>query len=226
MKAFGYLRVSGKGQAADGKDGYTRQRAAITEHCAKNDIKIMQWFSDDISGTNELADRPGLQDLLVALMSNGIKTIVIEGLHRLARDLMVQETIIADLTKKGFVLICTQGLSIDEDPTRKFIRQVLGAVSEYEKTLIVLKLRAARQRMRVKTGKCEGRKPFGLTASEQPILADMVQLYTEGTSPYAIACKFNETAVPSASGGKWTCATIQRILKRELKVKSLYVASA
>ena len=32
----------------------------------------------------------------------------------------------------------------DEDPTRVLIRQVLGAVSQFEKSVIVAKLRAAR----------------------------------------------------------------------------------
>jgi hypothetical protein len=38
---------------------------------------------------------------------------------------------------------------------------VLGAVSQFEKSVIVAKLRAARTRQRRVTGRCEGRKPFG-----------------------------------------------------------------
>ena len=35
--------------------------------------------------------------------------------------------------------------SADGDPTRTLIRQVLGAVAQFEKSVIVLKLRAARE---------------------------------------------------------------------------------
>lgn len=42
---------------------------------------------------------------MTVLHSNGVRTIVIERLDRPARDLMVQETIIADLQKNGFDLI-------------------------------------------------------------------------------------------------------------------------
>jgi hypothetical protein len=49
----------------------------------------------------------------------------------------------------------------DEDPTRVLIRQVLWAVSQFEKSVIVAKLRAARMRRRQQTGRCEGRKRFG-----------------------------------------------------------------
>lgn len=43
------------------------------------------------------------------------------------------------------------------DPTRVLMRQLLGAVSQYDKNQIVLKLLAARTRIRAKEGVCEGR---------------------------------------------------------------------
>ena len=45
--------------------------------------------------------------MMVALEENGhgAKTVIIERIDRLARDLMVQEAIIADLRKKGFELV-------------------------------------------------------------------------------------------------------------------------
>lgn len=39
------------------------------------------------------------------------------------------------------------------------MRQVLGAISEFEKAQLVAKLKAARERKRIATGRCEGRKP-------------------------------------------------------------------
>jgi len=43
----------------------------------------------------------------------------------------------------------------DDDPTRTLIRQVLGAVAQFEKSVIVPKLRTARVRTRRETGRCE-----------------------------------------------------------------------
>jgi hypothetical protein len=42
---------------------------------------------------------------MTALHANGVRTVIIEKLDRLASDLMVQETIIADLRKQGFELV-------------------------------------------------------------------------------------------------------------------------
>ncbi len=36
------------------------------------------------------------------------------------------------------------------------MRQIFGAISEYEKSMIVIKLRGARQRKKARTGRCEG----------------------------------------------------------------------
>jgi DNA invertase Pin-like site-specific DNA recombinase len=48
---------------------------------------------------------------------------------------------------------------LDDGPTSKLIRQVLGAVAEFDKAMTVAKLRGARERKRRETGeKVEGRK--------------------------------------------------------------------
>jgi hypothetical protein len=49
---------------------------------------------------------------------------------------------------------------LDDGPTSKLIRQILGAVSEFDKAMIVAKLRGARERVRRTKGKCEGRKSY------------------------------------------------------------------
>ena len=79
--------------------------------------------------------------------------MIIEKLDRLARDLMVQETIIADLRKNGFELVSVAEPDLmKNDPTRILVRQMMGAVAQYEKSQIVLKLRGARMRKRAKEG--------------------------------------------------------------------------
>jgi hypothetical protein len=48
------------------------------------------------------------------------------------------------------------GSFIDATPTARLVRQVLGAISEFDKAMTVAKLRGARERKRRGTGKCEG----------------------------------------------------------------------
>jgi DNA invertase Pin-like site-specific DNA recombinase len=103
-KAFAYMRVSHRTQVDD--DGFPRQLAAIRSYAQAHDYTLSHVYREEgVSGTTELENRPALQDLLTALYSNGVHTVIIEKLDRLARDLMVQETIIADFRKKGIELI-------------------------------------------------------------------------------------------------------------------------
>ncbi|HEY6382195.1 MAG TPA: recombinase family protein, partial [Pseudolabrys sp.] len=64
------------------------------------------------------------------------------------------------LVKRGVRVLTANGddLTGSADPSRKMMRQIAGAFSEYEKARLVAKLRAARERKRAATGKCEGRK--------------------------------------------------------------------
>jgi len=60
---------------------------------------------------------------------------------------------------------------LDDTPTARLIRQVLGAVSEFEKAMLVAKLRGARERKRRTGVRVEGRKPLSVTRPETIELA-------------------------------------------------------
>jgi DNA invertase Pin-like site-specific DNA recombinase len=107
-------------------------------------------------------DRPAWSEMVTALHANGVKSIVIEKLDRLARDLMVQEATIADLQKGGFTLISVAEPDLmASDPTRILMRQLMGAVAQYDKNQIVLKLRGARMRKRAAEGRCRAVSRLG-----------------------------------------------------------------
>ena len=219
-KAYGYIRVSGQGQV-DG-DGLVRQEKAITDYARANGITIEYIFREEgVSGT--LEQRPALARLLIDLEENGrdIKTILIERMDRLARDLMVQEAIISDLQHKGFDLISvTEGEDLlSEDPTRKLVRQVLGAIAEYDKTMTVLKLRAARERKRAKVGKCEGRKSYSEAMPE--VIKEIRRLRRKRKGMprrtfVKVADELNANGLTTMTGKPFTGQVVQNILQ-ELK---------
>jgi DNA invertase Pin-like site-specific DNA recombinase len=211
-KAHAYLRVSGKGQVQG--DGFPRQLKAVREYAAAHDIKIVNVYREEgVSGTTESADRAAWSELMTALHSNGVRAVVIERLDRLARDLMVQETIIADLKKHGFELISVAEPDLmANDPTRILVRQMMGAVAQYEKSQIVLKLRGARMRKRAKEGRCEGRKPYGYYNGESVALDRIKALRMDGLGFDRIAARLNEDGVPTRTGRPWHGVVINRIL--------------
>jgi len=211
-QAFGYLRVSSNGQIEG--DGFPRQRAAIEAYAAANGLQVVEWFEESgVSGTKELADRPELQAMLLKLLSNGVHTVLIEKLDRLARDLMIQEAIINDLHKRGFELISVMEPDLcTTDPSRKLIRQIMGAIAEYDRTMIVLKTRAARQRIKAVKGRCEGSKPYGHYAAEVDNLNRLNTLRASGANFEEIARVMNAEGRKTRANGLWYPATIRRIV--------------
>src|SRR5437588_8690547 len=104
--------------------------------------------------------RPGFSALLARIANNGVRTIIVETASRFARDLMVQEVGFAKLQALGVKLVAADSPQsfLDDTPTSKLIRQILGAVSEFDNAMLVAKLKGARDRKRAAMGKCEGRK--------------------------------------------------------------------
>ena len=214
-KCFAYLRVSGKGQIEG--DGMDRQLLACQAYAAANEIEIVEVFREEgISGTKELDDRPALSELFAALEENGIKTVLIEKMDRLARDLMIQEAIVSDMQKHGYALLSTCEPDLcSTDPSRVLIRQIFGALAQYDRAMIVLKLRGARQRLKMRNGKCEGRSAFGEKPGESQILEEMKLSHAHGLNPKQIAESMNTLGVPTRMGGPWKANVVAKILARE-----------
>jgi DNA invertase Pin-like site-specific DNA recombinase len=148
--------------------------------------------------------------------------------------MIVAEVIIREFQKVGVkVISASGGMDLtegnDANPTAKLIRQILAAVAEFDRCVIVLKLRGARQRIR-KEGRrpgaknystdpvlnqtAEGRKPFGQKDGEKPILDRMIALKSEGQNPQQIAHILNSEGVPTRYGKQWCAPTVAKILKR------------
>ena len=100
-------------------------------------------------------------------------------------------------------------------------RQFQGAIAQCEKANIVLKLRGARQRMKARTGRCEGRKPYGANEGEQVIIARMKELRAAGMALDRIAATLKNDGVPTRTAGKrWHGFAVNQILKRCSKAPS------
>ncbi|MGD0581383.1 MAG: recombinase family protein [Bacteroidales bacterium] len=215
---FLYLRVSGTSQVKG--DGFPRQLQACTDYSLSQGMKIVNVYKEPWTGT-ELY-RPVLAEMMLSMEKNhhGVKTVIIEGLDRLARDLMIQEGIVAKFQLKGFNLISAkEGADLlSSDPTRKFIRQVLGAVAELDKRMLVARLKASRDRKRAETGSCEGRKGYK-GVDGQAIVRHIVALrrqpkYGKRRTLQQIADVLNEEGYTTMSGSKWSLFRVQQMLQK------------
>jgi len=164
-----YLRTSSATNV--GGDSDVRQKAAIEAYAFQEDLALVRGAYDAaVSGSDPIHTRPGLTDLLDWMAKNEITLLLVEDASRFSRDLMVQELGHTYLQSVGIQLVPVDAPESftgddDENPTRKLIRQILGALREWDKAQTGLKLRGARRRARGSSGKltragvgkCEGR---------------------------------------------------------------------
>ena len=79
--------------------------------------------------------------LASARAGNGVRKIIVETASRFARDLMVAEVGFKMLRDRGIDLIAADNPTtfLDDGPTSILIRQILGAVAQFEKAMLVAK---------------------------------------------------------------------------------------
>jgi DNA invertase Pin-like site-specific DNA recombinase len=169
-----YLRTSSAANVGVDKDSEKRQRAAVQAFAKARGFELVGEFYDAaVSGADPVHARPGFTAMLDRIASNGARCIIVESPDRFARDLAVQLAGHDFLKKLGVALIpaTAPDFFTEDTPTAVLVRQVLGAISQFEKASLVAKLKAARERKRAATGKCSGRKSIGETRPEVVELA-------------------------------------------------------
>jgi DNA invertase Pin-like site-specific DNA recombinase len=137
---------------------------------------------------------------------------------------------------EGDVISCAEGegnLRDDpNDPSRALIRQVLGAVAAYERSMIVLRMKRGRLAKKARGGYASGAPPYGYRADGQGnLVPDRAQqegvaliraMREEGASYRTIADELNRRKIPTKRGlvGSWFPSTVSACVRRKPPVDS------
>lgn len=180
-KSIAYFRTSSETNVGENRDSLKRQREAVAKYAKTAGYEVIAEYSDDgVKGADPVDQRPGFAAMMKHIAGNGVCTIIVETASRFARDLIIQETGWRYLRDNGITLIAADSPEafLDETPTAVMIRQILGSVSQFEKAMLVAKLKGARDRKKAETGKCGGRKSYGERNPEMVALAKKLARYT------------------------------------------------
>jgi DNA invertase Pin-like site-specific DNA recombinase len=222
-KVLGYTRVSTQEQVTG--FGLDVQSKAIKDYARANGLRLVRTLSDEgQSGSNGLDARLGLAEALAIVERGEVAGIVVYRMDRLARDLLLQETLMARMRTAGAEVISVSEPDMDsDDPTRILVRQVLGSISQYERALIRGRMMACKAAKVSRGGYGGGRPPFGWRAEdkelvpderEQTVVAFMRQLADEGLSSRQIAVRLEEAGYRPKVGEHWSSVQVLRILQR------------
>jgi DNA invertase Pin-like site-specific DNA recombinase len=198
--SIAYLRTSSATNVGADKDSEHRQRQAIQSFARRSGFEIVAEFYDAaVKGKDPIVGRPGFSSLLDRIEGNGVKLVIVEDASRFARELMVQEAGILVLAQREVRLLTASGddLTASDDPGRVFMRQIAGAVAQYEKDRLVNKLKSGRERKRQqsKGGKVEGRKTLAEKVPEAVAFAKRLHRASPKTGKHMSLQKISEALV-------------------------------
>lgn len=228
-RLISYLRVSTDRQTEQGL-GLDLQRQAIKKWAGQHKHRLVGEARDEgVSGSDGLDARAGLAEALDRVRRREADGLVVYRLDRLARDLILQEQLLAEVRRLGADIFTTSaaeaGYLTDDpdDPSRRLIRQVLGAVSEYERSMIKLRLAAGRRRKAELGGFAYGAPPYGLKSEAKQLVPDVAEavtlerirtLHAGGASLRGIAATLTAEGHAPRRGSRWHPETLRQIVRR------------
>jgi DNA invertase Pin-like site-specific DNA recombinase len=216
--ACAYYRTSSITNVGPDKDSLYRQRDAVRGYAELHGLEIVREFYDPgVSGADAVLTRDGFSEMLAYMLGNGARTVLVEDASRFARDLVVQLTGHDLLKSKGISIIPVNAPTYfeDETPTATMVRSILGAVSQFEKEAMVLKLRKARDRKSAALGRrVEGNPAWiPVTADVRSIAHD---LRRDGLSLLAISRALDAHGMRAPSGRAYSASSIKAMLRKPL----------
>jgi DNA invertase Pin-like site-specific DNA recombinase len=230
MRLVAYLRVSTNGQL----DGYglDSQRADIRRWAKANGHKIVAEYVDSVTGKVHAADREGLTDALEHLTTPGADGMAFGRLDRLARELTIQEAILAMIWRDGHrAFAADQGEILQDDPDdpmRTAMRQVQGVFAQLDRAMITKRLRDGRRAKAAAGRKAVGQYAYGYEAAgrgrerdaapredEQRTVRRIVELRATGASYRAIAAALDGEGLRPRRAEHWSPMAVRNIAVRE-----------
>lgn len=217
-----YARFSPRPNAAD-CESISAQLAVCRQHCAAAGYQIIgEWADEAMSGSE--VNRPSLWAAVGAVPKGGV--LVVWKYDRLARDVLLAETIYRQVSKAGGRVECVDGPDFDDTPHGRFVRQILSAVAEYERELVRIRTSMAMRAYQASGRRMGGRPPYGTMIDpmdpkrlithpdEQRVLECARAMNGAGSGYGDIARALNQQGMRNRKGGLFSRGQVRRMLHR------------
>jgi putative DNA-invertase from lambdoid prophage Rac len=131
-----YARVSTDDQNAD------MQLAEVRQYAGRQGWDVLEFVDKGVSGMKR--SRPGLDACMNAARLKQVDIVLVWKLDRFGRSLsnLIENILLLDSYGVRFISV-TQGLDTDlKNPTSRLMMHILGAVAEFERSMIVDRVRS------------------------------------------------------------------------------------
>lgn len=230
MNVVAYVRVSTDGQLGEDKFGLDAQREQIIEYCAKNDMNILKWYSDE--GESGAKCRPGFDEIVYGDVTNPpYEAVVVAKSDRVARDINVYFYYQGALLRKNIKLI-----SICEDFGQfgvfaNMLKAFTLTCAEMERDNINKRTSEGRKIKAARGGYSGGRPPYGYTPQngklvivpeEAEVVRFVIQSKEKGMTYQMICDSLNNAGKTNRSGTKFSISTLQVIIENKPLYQGMY----
>ena len=187
---------------------------------------------EGVTGSNGLDARVGLASALARLEGGEAECLVVYRLDRLARDFVLQELLVNRLRDRGTRILSVMEPDIDtvtNDPTKVLIRQIIGAIAQYERALIRGRMQAGKLIEAARGGYVGGQPSYGKRADEQDLVDDaagvkVVQLVLDlrktGASYREICLALTDAGYRPRRARSWQPMVVRSIVQRHGRAQS------
>jgi DNA invertase Pin-like site-specific DNA recombinase len=219
-KAYGYIRVSTEGQAADGVS-MEAQEAKVKAWADLNGFPEVVIFRDAGISGKRADNRAGLQDAL-SVIEDG-DALVVYSLSRMSRSTKDTIEIAEALEKKGADLVSISERIDTTTAAGKMVFRMLAVLNEFERDQVSERTKAAMAHKKTENERI-GRIPFGYCLAadgihleeserEQWILSEIRGMKKAGLSLRKIADELNERGIANREGRTWNHVAVKRVAK-------------
>ncbi len=219
---IGYCRVSTEDQAGNGVS-LDSQRHRIEAYCTAHGLVLARVEQDAGISAKKTTNRPGLQRALSALRDGDADGLVAVKLDRLSRTTSDILDLVARAEKEKWALHSIEERLDTESPHGRFVVTVLAALAQMEREQIGERTRSAMAELRRQGKRTSRTPPFGYrhkgnrvvpVASEQKVLAQMLELQEAGHGCWKIARILNDEGIGNPRTGRpWFYGTVRVILE-------------
>ncbi len=188
---------------------------------------VAEVYTDDLSGTLDVDERPGLRQMIDAAGSGAIDAVLVFALDRLARKTMLVLSLVAQLDACGVELVSVKESLDTSTPSGRFTLTIFAALAEMERDTIVARTTDGRNQRGQRDGERGGAIPLGynrirdgngraigveVVDPEAAIVRRIFALRSTGAALRAIADELNADSAMPRRGAKWYASTVREVL--------------
>jgi len=231
-----YARVSSETQAKEGT--IDSQIEALRDYAKSHELTIVHEFIDNGYSGSEL-NRPGLDQLRDAIQEGQVEAVLILSPDRLSRKQAHQIILLEEFKKRNAQILFTN-LSNKDSPEDQLMLQIQGAVSEYERSKILDRMRRGTKHSVLKGQVLGNFAPYGyrfvrksasapahweVNPDEAEIIKVIFDCYVrKGYKGTRIAKLLQEEGIQTRAGiTRWEPSVIYAILRSETYIGTAYM---